>query len=250
MVCALDGSFFAALRLPSVSAVPCCPVSGPRRAPSGRVCQEVHDLVIEVVAARVVSPLVASASTANRQFSTDTSNVPPPRSYTGILWDPCLVERPYARKLPGRLVDNSLYIGRQFCRHSFACFCASEKYAGTVITASVTFCPDNSHPPSALPESSPRNILRCMLLIRFVIVSPHVSLNGCVGSVRVGDSLSLCGHLPGLSPFFVNATTDRWFLRPLRWRLRSVLHPALQYSDVLLFPNRTNCCSFLYLPSP
>ena len=90
-----------------------------------------------------VSPLVARTSnTPSPSSRIDTSNVPPPRSYTRILCEASSLSSPYASDAAvGSLII--LFTSRPaILPASFvACFCASEKYAGTVITASVTFCP-------------------------------------------------------------------------------------------------------------
>ena len=91
----------------------------------------------------LVSPFVARTSnTPSPSSRIDTSNVPPPKSYTRILCEASSLSRPYASDAAvGSLII--LFTSRPaILPASFvACFCASEKYAGTVITASVTFSP-------------------------------------------------------------------------------------------------------------
>ena len=92
---------------------------------------------------RWLSPEVALTSkTPSPSSSTDTSNVPPPRSKTRIVWSAPSLSSPYAsaaavgsltmrRTLRPAIVPASLVASR----------CALLKYAGTVITASVTDSP-------------------------------------------------------------------------------------------------------------
>ncbi len=71
----------------------------------------------------------------------ETSKVPPPKSYTMIFCSTSL-SNPYANaaavgSLIIRFTSNPAILPASFV----ACLCASLKYAGTVITASVTFVP-------------------------------------------------------------------------------------------------------------
>jgi len=89
-----------------------------------------------------LSPLVASTSITPSPISIiDTSNVPPPRSYT-IIFCSFSLSRPYASaaavgSLIIRFTSSPAILPASFV----ACLCASLKYAGTVITASFTVSP-------------------------------------------------------------------------------------------------------------
>ena len=70
----------------------------------------------------------------------ETSNVPPPRSYTMIFWSSSFVHA--VGRGSRRLVDDALYIeARNGARVLVAWRWESLKYAGTVMTACVTFSP-------------------------------------------------------------------------------------------------------------
>ena len=92
---------------------------------------------------RCVSPCVLfTSNTPSPISSTDTSNVPPPRSNTKIVSSCDDLSRPYA---------SAAAVGSLMMRNTFkpaiapaslvAVRCASSKYAGTVMTASVTVSP-------------------------------------------------------------------------------------------------------------
>ena len=91
---------------------------------------------------RCVSPLVDNTSMTPSPISMiDTSNVPPPRSYTMIFCSFSL-SRPYASAAAvGSLMIRFTSRPAIFPASLVAWRCASLKYAGTVITASVTFSP-------------------------------------------------------------------------------------------------------------
>ena len=91
----------------------------------------------------LLSPLVASTSnTPSPSSSTDTSNVPPPKSYTRILCELSSLSSPYAKEAAvGSFIILFTSSPAIFPASLVACFWLSVKYAGTVITASVTFSP-------------------------------------------------------------------------------------------------------------
>ena len=91
---------------------------------------------------RWLFPAVASTSTTPSPISiTETSKVPPPRSYTIIFWDTDL-SNPYANAADvGSLMIRSTLKPAIFPAFFVACLWASLKYAGTVITALVTSSP-------------------------------------------------------------------------------------------------------------
>ncbi len=144
VVCALDSSFFAFSAASFSLWRAILSVSQIYAVFLGKdVCHEVQQCFVEVIAAQLVSPLVASTSnTPSPSSRIDTSNVPPPRSYTRILCCASSLSRPYASDAAvGSLMI--LFTSRPaILPASFvACFWLSVKYAGTVITASVTFSP-------------------------------------------------------------------------------------------------------------
>ena len=94
-----------------------------------------------------VSPLIDK--TVNFDFSrckTDTSKVPPPKSKTkmflvSLKW----LFKPYAiAAAVGSLINLKTFNPAIIPAFFVAFFCSSLKYAGTVITASVTFFPTKS----------------------------------------------------------------------------------------------------------
>ena len=86
-----------------------------------------------------VSPFVDfTSNTPSPISSIDTSNVPPPRSYTAIVPD-FFLSNPYASAAAvGSLTIRSTSSPAILPASLVACLCASLKYAGTVITAFVT----------------------------------------------------------------------------------------------------------------
>ena len=91
---------------------------------------------------RWLSPAVASTSIRLSPISiTETSNVPPPRSYTSIFCG-CPWSSPYANAADvGSLIIRSTFNPAIRPASFVACLCASLKYAGTVMTASETVSP-------------------------------------------------------------------------------------------------------------
>ena len=91
---------------------------------------------------RWLSPEVAfTSNTPSPSSSTDTSNVPPPRSKTRIVWS-CSLSRPYASDAAvGSLMMRSTSRPAILPASLVALRWASLKYAGTVITASATGSP-------------------------------------------------------------------------------------------------------------
>ncbi len=91
---------------------------------------------------RCVSPLVDFTSTTPSPTSRiEMSNVPPPKSYTAMV-SFFFLSRPYASaaavgSLMMRITSSPAILPASLV----ACRCASLKYAGTVITACVTFSP-------------------------------------------------------------------------------------------------------------
>ena len=94
---------------------------------------------------RWVSPFVLlTSNTPSPSSSTDTSKVPPPRSKTAIF-SSFLLSRPYANAAAvGSLIIRFTSRPAILPASLVACLCESSKYAGTVITASVTFSPRNA----------------------------------------------------------------------------------------------------------
>ena len=92
-----------------------------------------------------VSPLVdLTSKTPSPISSIETSKVPPPKSYTAIFW-PFFLSKPYAKaaavgSLIIRFTSKPAILPASFV----ACLWESLKYAGTVITASVTLVPRKS----------------------------------------------------------------------------------------------------------
>ena len=162
------------------------------------VCQEVHDLVIEVIAAQVCITVGCQYfENAVAQFQYGYIECTAAQViYQNLVRSLCLVQAVCQRSC-GRLVDNSLYIQSGNLTGIFGCLllcigevCRYGDYRFGNLLAQIAFriclqlCQDHCG-----------NILRCVLLSVdfYVIVLTHVSLNGCDGSVRVGDGLSLCG---------------------------------------------------------
>src|SRR4051812_44818274 len=92
---------------------------------------------------RWLSPFVDFTSkTPSPSSSTDTSNVPPPRSKTRIVWSAPSLSRPYASAAAVGSLMIRWTLSPAILPASFvASRCALLKYAGTVITASVTASP-------------------------------------------------------------------------------------------------------------
>ena len=90
---------------------------------------------------RNVSPLVAFTSKTPPEISRmETSNVPPPRSYTATR--PSFLSTPYdSAAAVGSLMIRRTSRPAIFPASFVACRCASLKYAGTVTTACVIGCP-------------------------------------------------------------------------------------------------------------
>ena len=91
---------------------------------------------------RNVSPFVAFTSNTPPDTSRiDTSNVPPPRSYTAITLSSSL-SSPYASAAAvGSLMIRTMFSFEIAPASFVACLCASLKYAGTVTTAFGTVAP-------------------------------------------------------------------------------------------------------------
>ena len=90
-----------------------------------------------------LSPFVALTSTIPSPISrSETSNVPPPRSKTKIVCSLSPLSKPYASAAAvGSLIIRSTFKPAISPASLVACRCASLKYAGTVITASVIVSP-------------------------------------------------------------------------------------------------------------
>ena len=92
---------------------------------------------------RWLSPAVAlTSNTPSPISSTDTSNVPPPRSKTRIVWSVSSLSSPYASdaavgSLMMRLTSRPATLPASFVAWRWS----SLKYAGTVITALSTVSP-------------------------------------------------------------------------------------------------------------
>mmetsp|Transcript_36914 Transcript_36914/g.43127 ORF Transcript_36914/g.43127 Transcript_36914/m.43127 type:complete len:599 (-) Transcript_36914:345-2141(-) len=91
---------------------------------------------------RCVSPFVATTSkNPSSIVSSDTSNVPPPRSNTRMFFSPALFS-PYAiAAAVGSLMIRTTFSPAIVPASFVDCRCASLKYAGTVTTAFFTFTP-------------------------------------------------------------------------------------------------------------
>ena len=87
-------------------------------------------------------PFVAKTSNTPSPISSiETSNVPPPKSYINIFWS-CSLSIPYASAAAvGSFIILKTSSPAIFPASFVACLWLSLKYAGTVITACVTFCP-------------------------------------------------------------------------------------------------------------
>ena len=82
-----------------------------------------------------------TSTTSSPTSSTDTSNVPPPKSYTTIFSSFFLLN-PYASAAAvGSLMIRITFSPATSPAAFVAARCESSKYAGTVITASVIFSP-------------------------------------------------------------------------------------------------------------
>ena len=92
---------------------------------------------------RCVSPLVDfTSNTPSPSSSMDISNVPPPRSNTAIFWSLLVLSRPYANAAAVGSFTIRRTVRPAISPASFVAWrCESLKYAGTVMTASVTVCP-------------------------------------------------------------------------------------------------------------
>ncbi len=92
---------------------------------------------------RWLSPAVDFTSkTPSPSSSTDTSNVPPPRSKTRMVWSAPSLSRPYASAAAvGSLMMRSTLRPAILPASFVASRCALLKYAGTVMTASATGSP-------------------------------------------------------------------------------------------------------------
>ena len=91
-----------------------------------------------------MSPAVAFTSKIPQSnVNNDTSNVPPPKSKIKIFFSTSLIlSRPYAiAAAVGSLIILITFKPAIVPASLVADRCASLKYAGTVITASVTVCP-------------------------------------------------------------------------------------------------------------
>ena len=86
--------------------------------------------------------MALTSNTPSPSSRIDTSNVPPPRSYTKIVCVLSCLSRPYAKAAAvGSFIILSTSRPAILPASLVACLCASLKYAGTVITALVTFSP-------------------------------------------------------------------------------------------------------------
>jgi len=92
---------------------------------------------------RCVSPLVdLTSKTPSPSSRIDISKVPPPRSKTAILRSLFFLSSPYASEAAVGSLMIRLTFNPAISPASFVAWrCESLKYAGTVITASVTSCP-------------------------------------------------------------------------------------------------------------
>ena len=83
-----------------------------------------------------------TSNTPSPSSSIDTSNVPPPKSYTKTVCDLSCLSSPYASAAAvGSFIILSTSKPAILPAFFVACLCESLKYAGTVITALVTFSP-------------------------------------------------------------------------------------------------------------
>src|SRR3954463_8372440 len=141
--CVVDSSTlaFSAASNSRCSAILSCDRSMPWEALNSATIQSTIDLS-KLSPPRWLSPAVdLTSNTPSPSSSTDTSNVPPPRSKTRIVWSPSL-SSPYASDAAvGSLMMRSTLRPAIWPASLVASRCALLKYAGTVTTASFTGSP-------------------------------------------------------------------------------------------------------------
>src|SRR4051794_38605992 len=183
---------------------------------------------------RWLSPAVdLTSKTPSASSRTDTSNVPPPRAKTRIVWS-CSFSRPYASAAAvGSLMMRRTLSPATLPASFVASRCALLKYAGTVITASVTGSPRYASASCfsfwstialisggaySLPSTSTRTspFEPCTTLYGTIVISSFTSEN-FRPMKRLIEKIVFCGFVTcwrragvptSLCPSFVNATTD------------------------------------------
>ncbi len=144
---------------------------------------------------RWLSPLVAFTSkTPSPISSSDTSKVPPPRSKTRMVCSVPL-SRPYASAAAvGSLTIRCTFMPAISPASLVAWRCASEKYAGTVMTASVT-CSPRYASASRFSFCSTNALICCGVnFLPSIVCAPvlaHVALDGADRAVDVRGGLAL-----------------------------------------------------------
>ena len=112
----------------------------------------------------------------------ETSCVPPPKSNTTIFMSFPDLSIPYAKAAAvGSLIILSTLSPAISPASLVACLCASLKYAGTVITASVTSCPTKSSAVffifcKTIAEISCGEYFLSLILTLGVLLSPLITL--------------------------------------------------------------------------
>mmetsp|Transcript_7794 Transcript_7794/g.23862 ORF Transcript_7794/g.23862 Transcript_7794/m.23862 type:complete len:253 (-) Transcript_7794:71-829(-) len=212
---------------------------------------------------RKVSPLVAFTSNTPPEISRmDTSNVPPPRSYTATT--PSLFSTPYASAAAvGSLMMRSTSSPAIRPASLVAWRCESLKYAGTVTTACVTLpprcfsavsfiLPSTKAPTCEGEYFSPRASSHASPLSALTTLYGTVSISRCVcsssnvrpmrrlvaKSVPVGlvTACRLAGMPTSRSPLSVNATTDGVVRAPSRFSITLALLPSITATHELVVP--------------
>ncbi len=175
-----------------------------------------------------------TSNTPSPSSSTDTSNVPPPRSKTRIVWSEPSLSSPYASAAAvGSLMMRRTLRPAILPASFVASRCALLKYAGTVTTASVTVSPryDSASAfsfwriialisggayslPSALTRTSPFEPLTTSygtIVISSVTSSNLRPMKRLIEKIVLVGLVTCCrraGAPTSRWPSFVNATTD------------------------------------------
>ena len=190
---------------------------------------------------RWLSPFVDFTSkTPSPSSSTETSNVPPPRSNTRIVWSAPSLSSPYASAAAvGSLTIRSTLRPAILPASFVASRCALLKYAGTVITASVTGSPRNASAsarsfwriialisggaycvPSTSTRASP--LSPCTTVYGTIVISSETSshlrpMKRLIEKIVFSGFVTCCrraGAPTSRWPSFANATTDGVVLPP------------------------------------
>ena len=212
---------------------------------------------------RWLSPFVAFTSkTPSPSSRMETSNVPPPRSKTRIVWSVASLSRPYASAAAvGSLMMRTTLRPAILPASLVASRCALLKYAGTVTTASVTGSPRYA---SASVFSFWRIIAEISggaysLLSALTRTSPFVPWRTSYGTIVISSVTSsnlrpmnrliektvfcgfvTCWRLAGgptsRCPSFVNATTDGVVRPPSAFGMTVGSPPSSTAMQLLVVP--------------